>query len=69
MKQTREQEAEERGRQRKRRETWTQTSLKPAPTSPSQVRDSQRLSTLFPLRGEWLQLAIIRDLLTHLPSK
>ena len=69
MKQTREQEAEERGRQRTRRDTWTQTSLKAAPASPSQLCDPQRLPTLFPLWDEWLQLAIIRDLLTHLPSK
>ena len=58
MKQPREQEAEERGRQRERRDTWAQTSLKPAPTSPSQLRDPRDYLHSFPLEvnGSKLQL-------------
>lgn len=54
---------------RGRRETWTQASPRPALTSPSQSRDPQRPSPLSPLKDEQLQLAPVRDVLTHLPSK
>ena len=46
-----------------------QASPRPALTSPSQSRDPQRPSTLSALKDEQLQLASVRDVLTHLPSK